>query len=307
MIHTPVLSNEVLEAFKEIKSGTIVDCTLGYAGHSSLILEQNGGINLVGCDRDKTAAEYSTKKLEKFGNRVKIYHSKFSEILKHLDVGNIRGILADIGLSSLQIDQNSRGFSLNSDTLDMRMDVSQEKDAKFVINSYSASELERILREYGELKDAKFIASKIVKAREFKEISTAKELVSIIGDAPMRKSKFQKSSVSKATLVFQAVRIEVNSELDELTTLLTNIRNLNLTNCIVAIISFHSLEDRVVKNTFKEWSKNCICPEFFLKCECGGDHALGEIITKKAITPSQKEMKENSRSRCAKMRVFKIK
>lgn len=307
MIHTPVLLNEVLETFKGVKSGTIVDCTLGYGGHSSSLLEQNKGINLAGCDRDETAINYSTKKLAKFKDRVKIYHSKFSEILAHLDVGDIRGILADIGLSSLQIDQNCRGFSLNSDTLDMRMDTTQEKDAKFVVNSYSASELERVLSEYGELKDAKFIASKIVKAREVKQISTAKELVSIIGNAPIRKSRYEKGGVSKATLVFQAIRIEVNSELDELTTLLTNIRNLGLKDCIVAIISFHSLEDRLVKNAFRDWGRQCICPEFFLRCECGSNHAIGEIVSKKAITPSDKEMRENSRSRCAKMRVFKIK
>lgn len=302
MIHTPVLLKEILDAFKDIKTGTIVDCTIGYAGHSKAILDQNKSVKIIGCDRDKTAVDYSTKKLESYGNRVQIYHSKFSEILSNLDIKNIRGILADVGLSSLQIDQDDRGFCLNSNSLDMRMDTSLEKDAKFVVNSYSFDELEKIFREFSELKDSSFLASKIIKAREEKEITSAKELASIIGSSLVRKG-----GISKATLVFQALRIEVNKELDELTNLLTNIENLGLKNCIVAIISFHSLEDRIVKNMFKKWSTNCICPEFFLKCECGGDHAIGQIITKKAITPTNKEMIENSRSKCAKLRVFKIK
>ncbi|NLY03429.1 MAG: 16S rRNA (cytosine(1402)-N(4))-methyltransferase RsmH [Campylobacter sp.] len=302
MIHTPVLLDEVLSVFRGLKDGVVVDCTLGYSGHSSALLEQNRDINLIGCDRDETAINYSKKKLEKYKDRVQIYHSAFSEILSKLEISEIRAILADIGVSSLQLDRNDRGFSLNSDTLDMRMDRDQSKDAKFIVNSYSVDELADIFWKYGELKDANFIAKKIVDAREKSEITSAKELVDIIGLAPVRKG-----GISKATLAFQALRIEVNDELVELTTLLTNIKNLGLTNCLVAVITFHSLEDRIVKNTFKEWSKECVCPEFFMRCECGGKNALGEIVTKKAITASANEIAQNSRSRPAKLRVFKIK
>ncbi|GKH60889.1 ribosomal RNA small subunit methyltransferase H [Campylobacter ureolyticus] len=302
MIHTPVLLNEVLKAFNDIKNGTIIDCTLGYGGHSSAILKQNQSVKLMGFDRDLEAINYSKEYLKKFKDRILIKHSNFSNSLNDIDTSKVRGILADIGVSSLQLDKNNRGFSLNSDSLDMRMNQNDEKDAKFVINSYSANELERIFKDYGELKNAKFIAQKIAKFREKKELTSVKELANLVGLKPVRKG-----GVLEIILVLQALRIEVNNELFELKNLLKSIENANLKDTVVAIITFHSLEDRIVKNRFKKWEKECICPDFFIKCECGGNHALGKIATKKPITPSKDEILNNSRSKCAKLRIFKIK
>ncbi|MBQ7676389.1 MAG: 16S rRNA (cytosine(1402)-N(4))-methyltransferase RsmH [Campylobacter sp.] len=299
--HIPVLYNEVLEVFKSVENGVIIDCTLGYGGHSNGILKSNPNVNLIACDRDDEAISFSKNRLSEFGDRVQIYKSNFSQILNLIDTNSVRGILADIGVSSLQIDKNERGFGLQSDELDMRMDKTSEKDAKFVLNSYSKDELTRIFNEYGELANSHKIADKIVAYRTNKTITSAKELVSIVGNKSVKGR-----SVSEAILVFQAIRIEVNDELAELTNLLDSIENSKINKAKVAIISFHSLEDRIVKNRFKKWEKNCICPDFFIKCECGGNHALGRILSKKAITASKDELRQNSRASSAKMRVFEI-
>ncbi|NLK66685.1 MAG: 16S rRNA (cytosine(1402)-N(4))-methyltransferase RsmH [Campylobacteraceae bacterium] len=301
MIHIPVLLDEVIDIFKTVESGVIVDCTLGYAGHTKALLESNKNIKMICFDRDIEAINHSKKALSEFSDRVEIHHTNFANMVHNIDVSEVRGVLADIGVSSLHLDKDDRGFSINSQNLDMRMDKSQELDAKFVVNNYSLDELTRVLREFGELKDAKFIASEIVKHREQRPILTGKELSDIVG-----KKSVRKNSASKATLVFQAIRIEVNKELDELTNLLTSIENAKFHNTIVAIISFHSLEDRMVKNKFKEWERSCICPEFVMKCECGNNHQKGKIITKKPLTASASEIKENSRSKPAKLRAFWI-
>ena len=299
--HIPVLYNEVLEVFKSVENGVIIDCTLGYGGHSNGILKSNPNVNLIACDRDDEAISFSKNRLSEFGDRVQIYKSNFSQILNLIDTNSVRGILADIGVSSLQIDKNERGFGLQSDELDMRMDKTSSKDAKFVVNSYSKDELTRIFNEYGELANSHKIADKIVAYRTNKTITSAKELVSIVGNKSVKGR-----SVSEAILVFQAIRIEVNDELAELTNLLDSIENSKINKAKVAIISFHSLEDRIVKNRFKKWEKNCVCPDFFIKCECGGNHALGRILSKKAITASKDELMLNSRASSAKMRVFEI-
>ncbi|CZE47929.1 16S rRNA (cytosine(1402)-N(4))-methyltransferase RsmH [Campylobacter geochelonis] len=300
-IHTPVLLDEVIDAFKDIDNGVIIDCTLGYGGHSEAILEANKNIKIIACDRDIEAIDYSSKRLAKFKDRVEIHRSTFSNLIKQIGHENIRGILADIGVSSLHLDKNERGFSVKSETLDMRMDQTQILDAKFVVNSYTLDELTRIFSEFGELSDARNLAQKIVEFRQTKEITSAKELANLVGLNPIRGK-----GVAKATLVFQAIRIEVNKELDELKNLLTSIKNLNLKNARIAIITFHSLEDRLVKQAFKEWSKECVCPDFVMKCECGGNHAIGKVLTKKALTASSKEVSKNSRSKCAKLRIFEI-
>ncbi|MBE3022200.1 16S rRNA (cytosine(1402)-N(4))-methyltransferase RsmH [Campylobacter sp. 7477a] len=302
--HVSVLLEEVLDVFKDTK-GNFIDCTLGYGGHSSALLKANSNLNLIACDRDDEAIEFSKKKLSEFGERVRIYKSKFSELIQILDQNdkkNVKGLLADIGVSSLQLDKNDRGFSINSDTLDMRMNQSDGLSAYDVINSYNKEKLAEILYKYAELTNANFIAQKIIEARKTKAITSAKELASIVGTRPIKGR-----SVSPAILVCQAIRIEVNNELGELEMLLESIKNAKFNGCKVAIISFHSLEDRIVKNTFKEWAKECICPSFAIRCECGGNHALGKILTKKAITPSKEEIAVNSRSSCAKMRVFEFK
>jgi 16S rRNA (cytosine1402-N4)-methyltransferase len=298
--HIPVLYNEVVDIFKEIDNGVIVDCTMGYAGHCGLILKNNPNIKLIGIDQDKTAIEFSKERLKPFKDRVEIKKGRFSEVLKEIlkTDTNVKGILADIGVSSLQLDELERGFSYDSDTLDMRMDKSRDFSAKNVINEYSQNELERIFRDYGELKNYKKLASFIVKNRPF---YSSKELSEAIKPL-MPKGK----KIHPSTLVFQAIRIEVNDELRELEKLLDTIENSNIKKCIVAIISFHSLEDRIVKKTFSRWAKSCICPSEAIRCECGNNHSLGKIISKKPITASKDELKQNPRSRSAKMRVFKI-
>lgn len=299
--HVPVLPSEVLQAFSDIKEGVVVDCTLGYAGHSSLILEQNDNIKLIACDQDDEAIEFSTNKLAKFKDRVSIFKSRFSEILSKVNTQEIRGILADIGVSSLQLDKNERGFGLKSDNLDMRMDTSGELTAYEVVNFYPEYKLAQIFKDYGELTNAKQIAASIANARQKQKISSASELARIIGTKSIKNR-----SVSPAILGFQAIRIEVNSELVELENLLNAIENSSINDCVAAIISFHSLEDRIVKNRFKKWAKSCICPDEAMRCTCGNNHSIGEIVTKKAIMPSVEETKRNPRSSCAKMRIFKI-
>lgn len=296
-----MLLDEVLRAFADIKSGAIVDCTLGYGGHSGAILEQKQNVNLIACDQDEEAIKFSFERLQKFGQRAQIFKSKFSEILGKVEQGQIRGILADIGVSSLQLDKNERGFGLKSENLDMRMDAQAKFSAYDVVNSYSARELGRIFEDYGELPNPAKFAAKIVEARQNGEIKSAERLAQIIGLKGVNGR-----SVSAATLAFQAIRIEVNNELGELQNLLQSIEGSQIDECVVAIISFHSLEDRIVKNKFRQWAQNCICPPQALKCTCGGDNALGKIVSKKAITPSAAEIKANPRSSCAKMRIFKI-
>ena len=201
----------------------------------------------------------------------------------------------------MQLDLNERGFSTNSDALDMRMDKSQTFDAKELINSYSLDELTRIFYKYGELPNAKSIATKIVAYRQKSKITSAKELASIIG-----RSNLKNRSVLVATLVFQAIRIEVNKELNELENLLKHIEDSKIKDAVLDIITFHSLEDKIVKTKFKEWEKSCICPNSALRCECGNNHAIGKIITKKPLTASKQELQTNSRSSCAKLRTFRI-
>ena len=295
--HIPVLYNEVLDCFKEIKTGYIIDCTTGYAGHSSGLLNQNSSVQLICNDQDDEALNFSKNRLKEFEKRVEFNKGNFENIIKKFEDYPIRGILADIGVSSLQLDKLDRGFSFNSENLDMRMNQNQSLDASTVINSYSQVELENIFKEYGEIREYKKIASLIVQNRPF---YSAKEL------AEFFYNKLPKGKIHPATLIFQAIRIEVNDELGVLDRLFKSMEEAKLKDCIVAIISFHSLEDRVVKNYFKKWSENCICPKDAFRCECGKNHSLGEIITKKPIIATNFEIKQNPRSRSAKLRVFRF-
>ena len=295
--HIPVLYNEVLDCFKDINKGYIIDCTTGYAGHSSGLLNQNSSVNLICNDQDDEALNFSKNRLKDFENRVEFNKGNFENIIKKFENYPIRGVLADIGVSSLQLDKLDRGFSFNSENLDMRMNQNQSLDASTVINSYSQVELENIFKEYGEIREYKKIASLIVQNRPF---YSAKEL------AEFFYNKLPKGKIHPATLIFQAIRIEVNDELGVLDRLFKSMEEAKLKDCIVAIISFHSLEDRVVKNYFKKWSENCICPKDAFRCECGKNHALGKIITKKPIIATNFEIKQNPRSRSAKLRVFRF-
>ena len=295
--HIPVLYNEVLDCFKEIKTGYIIDCTTGYAGHSSGLLNQNSSVKLICNDQDDEALNFSKNRLKDFENRVEFNKGNFENIIKKFEDYPIRGILADIGVSSLQLDKLDRGFSFNSKNLDMRMNQNQILDASTVVNSYSQVELENIFKEYGEIREYKKVASLIVQNRPF---YSAKEL------AEFFYNKLPKGKIHPATLIFQAIRIEVNDELGVLDRLFKSMEESKLKDCIVAIISFHSLEDRVVKNYFKKWSENCICPKDAFRCECGKNHSLGKIITKKPIIATNFEIKQNPRSRSAKLRVFRF-
>jgi 16S rRNA (cytosine1402-N4)-methyltransferase len=301
--HIPVMLNEVKSVFEPLENGYLIDCTLGYAGHSHALLSDKNSLHVIGCDRDEEAVEFSKKRLELFKDRVIIEHNNFSSIVDKYEHLPIRGILADVGVSSLQLDKNDRGFGFDSLNLDMRMDRTQTLSAYDVVNRYSKNELERILKDYGELREYKKIAKLICDTREKNPIKDAKTLADLIG----RRGHFSGRSVSPATLAFQAIRIEVNKELEELERLLKSIKESKIDECIVCIISFHSLEDRIVKQAFKLWAKSCICPPSALRCECGDNHSLGEIITKKALEPSQAEIKANPRSRSSKLRAFYIK
>ncbi|MCK9473864.1 16S rRNA (cytosine(1402)-N(4))-methyltransferase RsmH [Sulfurimonas sp.] len=298
--HVPVLYTQVLETFSDIKEGIIIDCTMGYGGHSSMILEANPHVKVIGIDQDQSAIDFSTSRLEPYKDRVEIKKGRFScvikDILKEHDKREIKGILADIGVSSLQLDQKERGFSFSSENLDMRMDKDAPLSAATVINEYSNKELQRILLEYGELRNYKKIASFIVDNRPF---SSAKELSEAIKHLMPTGKK-----IHPATLLMQAIRIEVNDELGELNSLLDTIEEARFSNTKIAIISFHSLEDRIVKNRFSKWRENCICPKEAMRCTCSNDYSYGKILTKKPLTAEDEELRANSRSRSAKLRVF---
>ena len=307
--HIPVLFSQTIAAFSQLEDGYVIDCTLGYGGHSEGILTANPYLKLIACDRDAEAIEFSRERLSKFKDRIEIHKAKFSEILEILPeqkLRAVRGILADIGVSSLQLDKNCRGFSTKSDALDMRMDAGAALDAAYVVNSYSQADLARIFHEYGELTNANAIASRIANARANAPLTSAKALANLIGTKSIKGR-----SISTATLAFQAIRIEVNDELGELRRLLTLIeqksRDSILTNATVAIISFHSLEDRIVKERFRAWERDCVCPSEFMRCECGGGHSLGKILTKSPIIADAQELAQNSRAASAKLRIFRLK
>ncbi|MDD2828830.1 MAG: 16S rRNA (cytosine(1402)-N(4))-methyltransferase RsmH [Sulfuricurvum sp.] len=299
--HIPVLYREVVEAYKSCEKGIVIDCTLGYGGHTSLLLEASSQRNVIGIDQDPTAIAFSTRRLESYGERIEIRQGRFSAVAKTIlseKNGQVCGILADIGVSSLQLDIRERGFSYESDCLDMRMDPNATLSAHEVVNTYSQSELEKILRDYGEVTNARAVAETMVKKRPFE---SAKELSNAIFHL-MPKGK----KIHPSTLVMQAIRIEVNDELGELTRLLDAIEQSSLKQLRVGIITFHSLEDRIVKQRFTQWAKNCICPDDARRCTCGNNHSIGKVITKKPLTAKEDELRANSRSRSAKLRVFEI-
>ena len=295
--HIPVLYKETIEAFKSIKDGYIIDCTTGFAGHSSGLLNSNEKVKLICNDQDDEALAFSKKRLEEFSSRVIFNKGNFEHVIDTFKDYDIRGVLADIGVSSLQLDKLERGFGFESDTLDMRMNQNQTLDAATVVNTYSQDELERVFKECGEVREYKKVASIIVNNRPF---TSAKQISELLA------KKMSKGKIHPATLPFQGIRIEVNDELGVLERLFESLENAKFKNCIVAIISFHSLEDRIVKNYFKKWTKSCICPSEVFRCECGNNHALGKIITKKPIIPTNEEIKLNPRSRSSKLRIFKF-
>ena len=295
--HIPVLYNEVIDTFKNIKDGYIVDCTLGYGGHTLSILENNPDVQMICNDQDDEALNFSKERLVHYKDRILFNKGNFKDITKCFQNKKINGILADIGVSSLQLDKKERGFGFQSDVLDMRMDTNADLSAHDVVNNYSMNELEHIFKEYGEISEYKKVASLIIQNRP---INSARELSEIL------EKNMHRGKLHPATLAFQAIRIEVNNELGVLEELFKSFEESNLTDCTIAIISFHSLEDRIVKNYFKKWTQKCICPSNVFRCECGNNNQKGKIITKKPIIPTNEEIKRNPRSRSSKMRIFKF-
>ena len=304
-VHKSVLLNESIEGLNIKPDGIFVDGTLGGAGHSSHILEKlspNG--RLIGIDRDEDALKAAKEKLEKYEN-VTYYHGNhddIKEILNNLNIEKVDGILLDLGVSSYQLDERNRGFSyLGENILDMRMDKSQEIDAIFVINKYSEENLANIIYEYGEERFSRQIARNICLKRKEQEITTTKQLVEIIESSIPAKFRNKDSHPAKRT--FQAIRIEVNNEIKPLYQTIINSIDCLKPEGRLSVITFHSLEDRAVKNAYIDTEGKCICPSGLPYCACG-TVKKGKIITKKPILPTPKEMEENPRSKSAKLRII---
>ncbi|MCR5468598.1 MAG: 16S rRNA (cytosine(1402)-N(4))-methyltransferase RsmH [Lachnospiraceae bacterium] len=308
--HKSVLLDEVIENLNIKPDGIYVDGTLGGAGHSSVIASKlTGGGRLIGIDQDEDAIKAATERLEPFSDRVTIVRDNYCNMEKVLDalhIDKVDGILLDLGVSSYQLDAKDRGFTYREEDsrLDMRMDNRVGITAADIVNDYTESELTRILKEYGEERYAKNIARNICKEREIKRIETAGELNAIIRNSIPVKSQITGGHPSKRT--YQALRIELNHELDVLENSIDGmIRRLNREGRL-CIITFHSLEDRIVKVNFKRNEDPCTCPKNFPVCVCG-KKSLGRVISRKPILPSDEEMEENSRSKSAKLRVFERK
>ncbi len=302
--HIPVMLQECIEGLHINPDGIYVDGTLGGAGHSKEIAKRlsHKGI-LIGIDRDEDALNAAKENLKEFSNVKYIHgnHDQIKEILQDLNIEKVDGILLDLGVSSYQLDEKNRGFSyLGSNELDMRMDKSQKLTAKDVINTYSEESLANIIYEYGEEKFSRNIAKNICLERAKSPIETTDKLVEII-EKSIPKSKQKDGHPAKRT--FQAIRIEVNNEIKPLyNTVLNSIECLS-ENGRLCIMTFHSLEDRAVKNAYIEAEGHCICPKDLPYCVCGCK-SLGKIINKKPIEASELEKLENSRSKSAKLRIF---
>lgn len=303
--HKSVLLNETIEGLHIKPEGTYVDGTLGGGGHSYHILKQlNDQGRLIGIDQDEAAVAAAGERLKEFSNVtiVRNNYCNFKQELEMLGIKSVDGILLDLGVSSYQLDTPERGFSYMADApLDMRMDRRSEKTAADIVNNYSQSDLAYVLKTYGEEKFANNIAKHIVTARDGGQIKTTGELVEIIKAAiPM---KIQKNMGHPAKQTFQAIRIELNRELKVLSESLEDMIGMLNPGGRLCIITFHSLEDRIVKNVFKTNENPCTCPSDFPVCVCN-KKPMGRVVTKKPILPSEEEMEENSRSRSAKLRIF---
>lgn len=302
--HRPVLLQECIEGLQIKQNGIYVDGTMGGAGHSIEIVKRlsNEGI-LIGIDRDEEALKASKERLAEYKNVTYVYdnHDNIKQILQKLEINQVDGILLDLGVSSYQLDERNRGFSyLGENELDMRMDKSQELTAKRVVNYYSEKELANIIYEYGEERFSRQIAKNICNYRKEKTINTTKELVDII-EKSIPKSKQNDGHPAKRT--FQAIRIEVNNEIKPLYNTVKDCIDCLKPQGRLCIITFHSLEDRAVKNAYIEAKGKCTCPSDLPYCVCGAK-TLGKIITKKPIIATKEEQEENSRSKSAKLRIF---
>ena len=299
--HTPVLLNEVIESLDIKKDGIYVDCTIGGGGHSSEILKRLSSKGfLYGFDRDEMAINASEERLKKYNNKliIKDNYKNAVQHLKELGIDKVDGILIDLGVSSPQIDLPERGFSiLHEGRLDMRMDTSEQFSAYEVVNGYSKEKLVEILYEYGQEPNAKRIVDEIISHRP---IETTSQLKAVIEGAFPKKLLYKRGNVSQQT--FQAIRIEVNQELEGLSTCFNELIDILKPQGRIAVISFHSLEDKIVKNVFKSCATDCICPPRTPVCICG-HRATVKLISRKPITAGEEELKSNPRSSSAKLRV----
>ena len=304
--HYSVLLNETIEQLDIKENGIYVDGTLGGGGHANTVLQRLGdGGRLIGIDQDAAAIQAAGERLAPFGDKVTVVRSNYSampQVLEDLGIHGVDGIVLDLGVSSYQLDTVERGFTYREDTvLDMRMDQRQTKTARDIVNDYTETELFHMIRDYGEDKFARNIAKHIVAAREKKPIETTGELNDIIRAAIPAKVRAKGGHPSKKT--YQAIRIELNHELDVLKNTLGQMIDLLNDHGRICVITFHSLEDRIVKNIFNTSEKPCTCPPSFPVCVCG-KKSKGKVISRKPILPSEEELTVNSRSKSAKLRVF---
>ena len=304
--HKSVLLNETIDGLNIKPDGIYVDGTLGGGGHAYEVCRRLGEKgSIVGIDQDAAAIEAASARLKDFGEKVTIVRSNYCDMkskLHELGIDKVDGIVLDLGVSSYQLDTAERGFSYREDApLDMRMDTRQKMTARDIVNDYTEADLYRVIRDYGEDKFAKNIAKHIVQARAVKPVETTAELSEIIrASIPM---KFQKKSGHPAKRTFQAIRIELNRELDVLRDSLDDMIDLLNPGGRLCIITFHSLEDRIVKSAFRKNENPCTCPPDFPVCVCG-KKSIGSILTKKPILPREEDLEYNSRSKSAKLRIF---
>ena len=304
--HVSVLLEEAVGQLQVRPDGIYVDGTLGGGGHAREVCRRLGPSGrLIGIDRDADALRAAGERLAEFSDRVRIVKNNYCnirEVLSELGIDRVDGILLDLGVSSHQLDQADRGFSYREDApLDMRMDRGQTLDARTIVNEYPEEELFRIIKTYGEERFARSIARNICRARERTEIRTTFELVEVIRNSVPAKVRNSKGHPARRT--FQAIRIECNRELEALRTALDNMVDLLADRGRLCIITFHSLEDRMVKQSFREKENPCTCPPDFPVCVCGR-RPLGRVITRKPILPGTEETEGNARARSAKLRVF---
>ncbi len=304
--HYSVMLKETIEQLNIRPDGIYVDGTLGGGGHAFEVCRRlSAEGHFYGIDQDAAAIEAAKERLAEFGDKVTILRSNYcrmKEELKNKGISGVDGIVLDLGVSSYQLDEAGRGFTYREDAaLDMRMDQRMEKTARDIVNDYSETDLYRVIRDYGEDKFAKNIAKHIVLARKEKPIETTGELTEIIKAAIPMKIRMQKGHPAKQT--FQAIRIELNQELEILRSSLDDMIALLNPGGRICVITFHSLEDRIVKTIFRNNENPCTCPSHFPVCVCG-NVSKGKVMTRKPIVPSEREIEENSRSRSAKLRVF---
>ncbi len=303
--HISVLLNESVNMLNVKANGIYVDGTLGGGGHSELIVKKLDGGLLIGIDQDKNAIEAATKRLEPYKDKVKTVHDNFSNIkniLKEQNIPQIDGAILDLGVSSHQLDEGERGFSYNTNArLDMRMNTEAEFSAYELVNTYSEEDLKRIIYAYGEERFAPAIARNIVKERQNAPIETTFELSDIIKKAMPMSARYADKHPAKRT--FQAIRIEVNRELEILEGAIKDFFESLKTGGVLAIITFHSLEDRIVKTVFNDLSSGCTCPKSFPVCVCGKTPE-GKLLNRKPVVSGEEELKNNNRAHSAKLRAI---